>query len=332
MDATLVILAAGLSTRYGRLKQLEPVGPGGESLLDYGLFDAHRAGFTRFVFVIRQELEPAFRQWGRRHWPGAWDVAYAHQRLDDLPPGWSAPEDRQKPWGTGQAILSAREQLAGPFGVINADDFYGASSYRILFDHLTGVDRGRREASDMPEWGLVGYRLGDTLSDHGGVSRGICRVSEDGFLREIQEVHEIDRSPDGGADSIPPLAEVAGATSGGAPPPEVLGGVTEAGESLLLTGDEVISRNLWGFTAESLGLLEELFLSFLEEMGTLLDSEFLIPAAVATLLARGDARVRVLPATDPSFGMTHPADLEGVKGKLAELTAEGAYPAPLFMP
>lgn len=332
MDATLVILAAGLSTRYGRLKQLEPVGPGGESLLDYGLFDAHRAGFTSFVFVIRQELEPAFRQWGRRHWPGAWDVAYAHQRLDDLPPGWSAPEDRQKPWGTGQAILSAREQLAGPFGVINADDFYGASSYRILFDHLTGVDRGRREASDMPEWGLVGYRLGDTLSDHGGVSRGICRVSEDGFLREIREVHSIDRSPDVGADSIPPLAEVAGATSDGAPPPGVLGGVTEAGEPLLLTGDEVISRNLWGFTAESLGLLEELFLSFLEEMGTLLDSEFLIPAAVATLLARGDARVRVLPATDPSFGMTHPADLQGVKGKLAELTAKGAYSTPLFMP
>ncbi len=332
MDATLVILAAGLSTRYGRLKQLEPVGPGGESLLDYGLFDAHRAGFTRFVFVIREELEPAFRQWGRRYWPGAWDVVYVHQCLDDLPSGWLAPEDREKPWGTGHAIFSAREQLPAPFGVINADDFYGASSYGILFDHLTGVDRGQREASDMPEWALVGYRLRDTLSEHGGVSRGICRVSEDGFLREIREVHKIDGSPDGAADSIPPLPEVAGATSDEAPSPGVLSGVTEAGDPVLLTGDEVISRNLWGFTAESLGLLEELFLRFLEEMGTRLDSEFLIPAAVATLLARGDARVRVLPATDLSFGMTHPADLEEVKRKLAELTAKGAYSTPLFMP
>jgi hypothetical protein len=313
MEATLVILAAGLSTRYGRLKQLEPVGPGGESLLDYGLFDAHRAGFSSFVFVVREELEPAFREWGRRHWPQGWDVAYAHQSLDDLPQGCCAPEGREKPWGTGHAILSARERLSGPFGVINADDFYGASSYRILYEHLTSVDEDRR-SPPTPEWGLVGYRLGDTLSEHGGVSRGICRVSEDGFLREIQEVHKIDFSPEGGGDS------------------GRLSGVTEAGEPLLLTGDEVISRNLWSFSREFLGLLEDLFLHFLEEMGTRLDSEFLIPAAVATMLERGDARVRVLSATDLSFGMTHPADLDGVKRKLKVLTAEGAYSTPLFAP
>ena len=154
--------------------------------------------------------------------------------------------------------------------------------------------------------------MGDTLSEHGGVSRGICRVSEDGFLREIQEVHKIGLSPDAGRDSSPPLPEDAGATPGGAPPHGALRGVTEAGEPLLLTGDEVISRNLWGFGAELVELLEELFLRFLEEMGARLDSEFLIPAAVATLLEKGDARVRVLLATDLSFGMTHPADLVGV--------------------
>ena len=160
----------------------------------------------------------------------------------------------------------------------------------------------------------MAYRLGDTLSEHGGVSRGICRVSEEGFLREIQEVHKIDFSPEGGGDSGP------------------LSGITEAGEPLLLTGDEVISRNLWSFGQEFLGLLEDLFLHFLEENGARLDSEFLIPAAVATMLERGDARVRVLSATDLSFGMTHPEDLDGVKRRLEVLTARGVYCTPLFAP
>jgi hypothetical protein len=308
------------------------VGPGGESLLDYGLFDAHKAGFTRFVFVIREELESTFREWGRQRWPHSLEVAYAHQELDDLPPGWAVPQGREKPWGTGHALLSARHHLTGPFGVINADDFYGASSYRLLLDHLTSVDRNREETSPVPEWGLVGYRLEDTLSEHGGVSRGICRVGEDGLLEGIEEVHQIHRAPNDDGDDPPPPPDGLGAPADEGAGKGALLGVTEARERVHLTGKEIISRNLWGFTAGSLRFLEDLFLAFLEERGTDPDAEFLIPGAVAILLSRGDASVRVMPATELSFGMTHPQDLEGVRERLAALATRGVYPTPLFTP
>jgi hypothetical protein len=257
--------------------------------------------------VIREELEDAFREWGRERWPDDLEVAYAHQSLEDLPPGWTVPPNREKPWGTGHALFSARWQLTGPFGVMNADDFYGASSFRILMDHLRGMARCRGEDTDPPEWGMVGYALKDTLSEYGGVSRGICRVEEDGFLREVVEVHRIRRGTDG-----------------------TITGVPEEGDPITLTGDEVISRSLWSFTEDLLPPLEDFFRDFLEEAGGHGGAEFLIPTVVQELLTRGEARVRVMSAVELSFGMTHPGDLEDVRRRLAELTGAGEYPEVLF--
>jgi hypothetical protein len=312
MNPTIVLLAAGMSTRYGRLKQLEPVGPGGEALLDYAVFDAYRAGFRRVVLIIRQELEATFREHISGRWPEEIEVVFHHQRLDALPDGVPSEgarflDDRRKPWGTGHALLSARELLSEPFAILNADDFYGASAFAQAAS-LLGRDL-RQDPGGPPGFGLVTYTLGDTLSRHGGVSRGICKVDPRGWLEEVEEALGVSRNGD------------------------AITGNTVSGEGMILSGQEPVSTNFWVFTPEIFPLLEVGFRDFLAGLSTQGEqggTEFLIPTEVNRLLARKEARVWVLRTRDSFFGITHPQDWEWVTGSIRELIEEGLYPELLW--
>ncbi|UCF20939.1 MAG: NTP transferase domain-containing protein [Gemmatimonadota bacterium] len=299
MDLTLVVLAAGLSTRYGRLKQLEPLGPGGAALLDYGLYDARRAGYDRFVLVVRPELEPRFREHLERIFSGTLRVGWAHQQPDDLPAGCALAGKRSKPWGTGHAVLAAREHVDGPFVVMNADDFYGAEAYAALGDFL------RHPGRSQLDFAAAGYRLRDTLSPHGGVSRALCELDDDGYLRRVVEVKNV--GEEGGT----------------------LGGRTLSGRRLELTGEETISMNLWGAEPAAFPLLQERFAHFLDERGADPDAEFLLSEAVNELIAARACRVKVIPASGPWLGVTYQDDRPHVEARLQGLVAAGQYPAVL---
>lgn len=330
MTPTLVLLAAGLSTRFGRLKQLEPVGPGGEALLDYSAHDARMAGFSRAVLIVREELESRFQVHVRARWPRDLEVIYHPQKLSDLC-GLSIPSlsdsalqallsTRRKPWGTAHALLSARRHLPDPFVVVNADDFYGASAYVEAFS-LLNEDPDEPRAGP-PSFGLVAYRLDATLSGQGGVSRGVCRVSREGWLERVEEVLDIRRTE------------------------KAIVGRTVPGEGVILAGDEVVSTNFWALTPDVFPLLEAGFGRFLESLasgpvrpadppsggdqGPAREPEFLIPTEVNRVLGSGDARVRVLEAQDGFFGLTHPEDREWVAERLAEMAREGLYTDPLW--
>ncbi|MGW8265784.1 MAG: hypothetical protein ACWGSQ_05405, partial [Longimicrobiales bacterium] len=284
MTPTIVFLAAGMSTRYGRLKQLEPVGPRGEALLDYAAFDAWRAGFARAVLIIREELEESFRSHIGPRWPEKLEVVFHHQRLDDLPgidppteadPALKAAvERRRKPWGTAHALLTTRELLTEPFVLLNADDFYGPSAFSQGMA-LMGREL-RRSPGDAPGFGLVAYTLEDTLTRHGGVTRGICSVDRKGWLEGIEEAFEVERA----------------GTS--------ITGRTLTGEGMLLSGQEPTSTNFWILTPEIFSLLERGFKDFLAKVasppveggrgGDAPEPEFLLPMEVNRLLAGGEAR------------------------------------------
>lgn len=285
-----------MSTRYGRLKQLEPVGPSGETLLDYGIFDARRAGFDRVVCVVRREIEQAIVAHVSRAWPDV-PVDFAFQDLD-RGDGVAVPAGRTKPWGTAHAILSAARALegAGPFAVANADDFYGREGYAALAAHLGGT--GGEQA-------LVGYRLEGTLSEHGGVSRGVCEVDRDGLLRRVTELHELRR--------VGPRVH----------------GRTTAGAEHDYAPDAATSMNLWGFTPAIFPLLREGFAAFLAMHGTELKTEYPISTAVGDLVAGGRIRLRVLPDGAGWMGVTFPADHAAVAAGLRGLVAGGRYPSPL---
>jgi NDP-sugar pyrophosphorylase family protein len=298
MDLTLVVLAAGLSTRYGRLKQLEPVGPAGEALMDYGIYDAVRFGFTKVILVARRELEDALREHMERLFGTSVAFAFAYQELGALPPGFSLPAERVKPWGTGHAVLSAEAEVNGPFVAINADDFYGASAYAALAGHL----RVQRDA-EIPEFAAAGYTLRDTLSVHGGVSRGVCEVDADGYLTRVTEVQKIE--------------DVNG----------TLAGLTVAGQRYVLDGSETISMNIWAATRAAFPLLREKFSRFLEDHISDPDSEFLLSTAVNDLISAGRARVKVMPASGPWLGVTFQDDRPYVTEKLRELVEARDYPA-----
>ncbi len=307
MDPTLVILAAGLSTRYGRPKQLEPLGPGGETLLDYSLYDGWREGFTRVLLIIREELENAFRERLEGRWPRELEVEFHHQRIHDLP-GWAGPApQRGSPWGTAHALLTARERLQGPFVVLNADDFYGHSPFR---EARTILERTvLRKPERVAIFGLVGFALEATLSPHGPVNRGLCRVDPRGWLLEVEEILGLERK-------------------GG----KVVGKTLE-GKERVLSGGETVSTNFWVFTPEIFPFLMEGFQAFMEgygEGGEGREPEFLIPQEVNRVLAGGRARVRVGRARDPFFGITHPKDRGWVVKGLAGLVRDGRYPAPLW--
>ena len=305
-----------MSTRYGRLKQLEPVGPGGEALLDFAVFDARRAGFSRILLIIREELEDVFRGHIENRWPEDLEVVFSHQKIDDLPgldPAFADSsafvtvlEERKKPWGTGQALLAARERLPGPFAVLNADDFYGRPAFVQAVEYLS--EDGTAGVDDATTFGLVTYTLADTLSDHGAVNRGVCHVDSGGWLESVREVLEIRREQEG------------------------LSGRTLNGHEVVLKGTEPISTNFWLFSPDVFPLLEAGFRDFL---GAQLDPssaqpEFLIPTVVNQALRDGAGRVRGVPTTGRFLGITHPADRESVVKGLEKMTAEGEYPTPLW--
>ena len=299
MKPTLVIMAAGMGSRYGGIKQIDPMGPNGEIILDYSVYDAARAGFGRVVFIIRKDIEEAFRRSIGDRFAGVIDVDYAFQEMDDLPGGFTVPDGRIKPWGTGQAILACRHTVKEPFVVINADDFYGASAFREGAKGLAAVDPASLDGF------LVGYRLANTLSPHGYVTRGVCEQTE-GYLSTVTERFKIGRNSDGTVE------------------------YQDGDGSHPMTGEELASMNFWGFTPALFPILEQRFKRFLSEFGGELKSEYLIPSEVDALIAEGKMRVQVL-STDASwFGVTYPDDKPAVKSSLASLVADGAYPSPLW--
>jgi hypothetical protein len=300
-ESSLLVLAAGVGKRYQGLKQVDAVGPAGETLLEYSLFGAVRAGFRRLVFVIRHEIEGAFRDAVGRHWESRCDVRYVFQEIESgLPRGFALPSGRQKPWGTGHAVMLGRPAVSGPFAVINADDLYGPKGFRAMTDWLGTVSW---TGPLPPEYCLVGYRLRNTLSEHGHVSRGICRIAADGYLTEVVERLGIEKHGQGARA----LDE-------------------EGGGWIPLSGDEVVSMNFWGFTPPFFDHLEEGFAAFLERSGDDPKAEYFIPAAVNELVREGRARVRYLPTPDRWFGLTYAEDLPLVRSHIRALVREGVYP------
>ena len=301
MKPALVILAAGLGSRYGGLKQLEAVGPGGTTIMDYSIYDARRAGFGRVVFVIGPEIEPVFRTTFGQRYERLFPVAYAIQRLDTLPPEFAAPPGRKTPWGTGHAVLAAEKFVREPFAVVNADDFYGANAYTGLSDFLR-----REEPEDAPTYAMVGYALRDTLTAAGAVNRGCCQCTADGWLERITEVTHIERH---GSDGQYP---------------------DESGKRRILSGDQIVSMNAWGFQPVCFDQLRKRFECFLRENVASETAEFYLPAAVQELILAGHARVKVLPTKDAWVGVTHPEDKPQVIERIRELVRHGQYPDRLW--
>jgi hypothetical protein len=294
-------MAAGIGSRYGGLKQLEPVGPSGEVLLDYAVHDALAAGVGRVVFVIRRDLEAAFRAAVGSRYESRTDVAYAFQELDDLPAASSVPAGRTKPWGTGHALRAARHAATGPVIAINADDFYGPESFALLADFLAAPPAGG------PPWhALVAYRLDRTLSAHGAVSRGVCEVDGEGRLRRVREWERIEASADGPVHT------------------------GKDGSRHAFTGGEPVSMNCWGFSHSIFAQIEPLLSAFLAARGADPTAEFYLPAAVNDLLVEGAVAVRVLSTDWPWFGITHRQEADEVRRRIAELVGRGVYRSPLW--
>lgn len=297
MSLTLVVLAAGMGSRYGGLKQIDPVGPSGETVLDYAVFDAARAGFTRVLFVIRRDFEALFRERIGARYAGRIAVDYVFQALDALPEGCKPPAGREKPWGTGHAVWCARDAIKGNFAVINADDFYGADSFQKLAAFLQ-PRAAAAGGSEVAEFAMVGFRLANTLSEHGTVARGVTDAAANGELRSIVEQTGI-------------AAE-------------------EVGPGRKYSGEEIVSMNCWGFTPAVFAGLDAQFREFLAARGNEPKAEFYLPAAVSTMIARGEAIVRVLPTNATWFGVTYREDKPRVEAAIAALVQAGQYPGKLW--
>ncbi len=293
-------MAAGMGSRYGGLKQIDPMGPSGETILDYSVFDALRAGFGKVVFIIRPDFEDAFRTSVGAKFADKIAVDYAFQTLDRLPSGFSVPPGREKPWGTTHAILCAREVVREPFAVINADDFYGRTSFAVLHDYLVTL------SADSAEYSMVGFTLKNTLSEHGTVTRGVCKTNADGFLTGIEEMTKIGSSPSGVSNT------------------------KEDGTVVPLTGLEPVSMNMWGFSPHLFDQIQVLFTEFLTAHGAELKGECYIPLSVGELVRRSEATCKVLPTDSTWFGVTYREDKPIVQASIAALTASGAYPPALW--
>ena len=294
---TLLVLAAGMGSRYGGLKQIDPVGPAGETIIDYSIFDALRAGFGKLVFVIRHDIEQQFREIVGARFEKRIPVEYVFQELDKLPPGFYVPAGRAKPWGTTHAILMAEGVVNEHFAAINADDFYGRHAYEVLAKQLT---------SGSPDYAMVGFVLKNTLSDHGTVARGVSRVDANDYLTHIVELMKIERAGAGAKDTGPD------------------GTITK------LTGDEAVSMNFWGFTPALFPQLKAEFKKFLERAGGEQKSECYIPATVGELVTSGKAKVKVLRSPDSWFGVTYREDRPQVVESIRQLIAKGEYPEKLW--
>ncbi len=293
----LVVLAAGMGSRYGGLKQIDPVGPGGEAIMDYSIYDARRAGFGKVVFILRKEIEQQFRQSIGLRFERRVEVEYVFQRLDQLPHGFAVPVGRSKPWGTTHAVLAAESAIDAPFAVINADDFYGAESYHMLAQHLQGGATANA---------LVGYVLHNTLSEFGAVARGVCETDDRDLLKSIVELTHIERDglrvKDTAAD----------------------GKVTD------LTGDEIVSMNMWGFSPEIFELLRAGFAACLVRNGSDPNAECYLPRTVNELIREGKAEVKVLHTGELWFGVTYHEDRVNVVESIRRLIQQGHYPERLW--
>ena len=302
----LVILAAGMGSRYGGLKQIDPVGSHGEAILDYSLFDAHAAGFDTAVIIIKEAIRQDFMDTvGKRLTNSSLEIRYAYQELDHLPAGFSVPDGRTKPWGTSHAVLCAKEAVDGaPFAVINADDYYGQSAFRAIYDYLSTARDG-----DVYDYCMVGYRLGNTVTENGSVARGVCQTDENSYLTSIVERTRIEKHPGG----------IHFTQDGGATWED-------------LPADTPVSMNMWGFTPSFLTEVEAKFPDFLANAvpQNPEKAEFFLPMTVADLLDQGKATVKVLRSADKWYGVTYAADKPQVVAALRAMAAEGKYPDGLW--
>jgi hypothetical protein len=294
---TLLVLAAGMGSRYGGLKQIDPVGPAGETIIDYSIYDAMRAGFGKLVFVIRHDIEQQFREIVGSRFEKRIAVEYVFQELDKLPAGHSLPAGRTKPWGTTHAILMAEPVIKEPFAAINADDFYGKSAYSVLAKHLT---------SGTPDYAMVGFVLKNTLSANGSVARGVSQTDANHYLTSIVEMMKIERDGKGAKNT------------------DAEGKVTK------LTGKEAVSMNFWGFTPALFPQINVIFENFLKKSGGEQKSECYIPLTVGELVTSGQAKVKVLRSPDSWFGVTYREDRPQVVESIRKLIAKGEYPEKLW--
>ena len=309
VPTSLVIMAAGIGSRFGQgIKQLTSFGPGGEIIMDYSIYDALEAGFDRVVFVIRRDLEEDFREVIGNRIEKYVETAYVFQEKDDLPEGYTCPQNRKKPWGTGQAILACRDVVREPFCVINADDYYGKKAYSKIHDWL--VEKESEESSPgVHSICMAGFVLGNTLSKNGGVTRGVCKVDDQGYLTRIHETKNIINT-----------------SSGPAVPDER--GITHA-----LNPAVLVSMNMWGFQASFIDVLRTGFDTFLKEnigTGSETTAEYLLPTIVDGMLNRKEATVSVLPTNDKWFGVTYQEDIPSVKEGFLDLIRRGVYPEKLW--
>ena len=301
----LVVMAAGMGSRYGGLKQLDPVGNHGQLIIDYSIYDARRAGFETVVFVIKHEIEDAFKAAIGDRLSRVMDVKYAYQDLTDLPEGYAVPEGRVKPWGTAHAILAARKVIDGPFAVINADDCYGPQGFKAIYDYLSA----HPDREGCYEYAMVGYLVGNTVTENGYVARGVCEEDEDGYLLKVTERTHIAKDGENAR-----YTEDEGKTW------------------VELPGDTIVSMNLWGFTKSFLTEAEARFPAFLDRAlaENPLKGEYFLPSVVTQLLEEDKARVKVLRSHDKWYGVTYKEDKPMVVSALAEKTAQGLYPDDLW--
>lgn len=301
MKPTLLILAAGLGSRYGGLKQLDQIGPSGETLMDYSVYDAKQAGFGKIVFVIRKNFEEDFKTHIFSKYSGFIDIDYVFQELDMLPEGKTVPEGRVKPWGTGHAVLVAEEKIKEPFAVINADDFYGRDSFKAISSFLNALDEDNKRT-----FCLLAYKLKNTLSEHGTVSRGLCYLDKNDYLINIEEHTKIYTEND-----------------------KILS-LTKEGKKFDLSGDAPVSMNLMGFTPNAFKYFKYYFNEFIENKFTDLKAELYLPEVVSKIIKSGSGKVRVLPSNEKWFGVTYKEDREVVVNNIMDMVNRGVYPKKLL--
>ena len=301
-NPTLVIMAAGMGSRFGGLKQITPVDPQGHKIIDFSMYDAWRAGFRDLVFIIKKEIEEEFKEAVGNEAEKHFNVQYVFQEVDDLPEGFTVPAERGKPWGTGHAVAACRNAVKGPFAVINADDFYGPSAFTTIYDYLSSN-------TDESAYAMVGYRLRNTVTEHGSVARGVCQVSEEGLLTGITERTKIYKR---GEDAA--FTEDDGAT------------FTD------LPGETIVSMNLWGFTRSILNVLWDRFPAFLEKNlpTNPLKCEYFLPFVVDEQIAEGSATARVLPCEESWYGVTYKEDRASVENAIAQMKKDGIYKEDLW--
>ena len=305
-NTTLVIMAAGIGSRFGGgIKQLEPMGPNGEIIMDYSIFDAKEAGFNKVVFIIRKDLEKDFKEIIGNRIEKVIDVDYAFQEMDNLPEGFSVPEGRKKPWGTGQAILSCKGIVNEPFVVINADDYYGKTGFKKIYEYL--MNAKSKEENGTYDFCMAGFVLGNTLSENGTVTRGVCQPDEEGYLATVVETGGIREVEDG------KIAH------------------EDNGSDMEIVKESLVSMNMWGFTPDFIDVLDEGFKDFLASVpeGDI-KKEYLLPGMVDSLIQSGDAKVKILPTEDKWFGVTYKEDKDAVVEAFRDLIAHGVYKEDLW--